>query len=236
MNKLVSKNSVQRFKQGKNIRKMQSASGGPLWKAHKENYVPYTSDLEGNSYFGIWRNPVTEVEGGSSLIINDAATRYDMRYVGSSPFVVPFDSERSYFTTGTKPNVSNTSSPKNTDYNQSKARNLKVQNKNSFNESFKEARNKGLKEFIWNGRRYNTQIASEKGYIWSDQYKKWINPKIQFVVPPITEPTQEELDELNRKAKLRTDLQDAIFAKKGSKLISRNSIEQFKRNFIQVDQ
>ena len=69
----------------------------------------------------------------------------------------------------------------------------------SFKQAFNNARNSGLKEFTWGGKRFNTRNKGEENYIFSNG--KWINPNIKFTVSPITESTQEEMKELDRKAK-----------------------------------
>lgn len=74
-----------------------------------------------------------------------------------------------------------------------------ISSDNSFGNAFNTARNSGQKEFIWNGRRFNTQKKGEEGFIWSNG--KWINPNIKFVAPTPTDMTTQEAEELNRRAK-----------------------------------
>lgn len=89
---LLSRNVIERFKQGKAIRKMQNASGGPLWE--KRTHVPYGSDFDGNIYVGSWNDQETGISG-SPIVINDAIMRQEMtpEYPQET---VPYDSKNSY--------------------------------------------------------------------------------------------------------------------------------------------
>ena len=266
--KLVSKNSVQRFKQGRKIQYYEiGGTARKVIRGWKEALFPWTikkqpkpqqkkktpqqtkqkNDRANNVPSGYFWSPrkdykdrKTDPDNTSYNDIMRNLLRNGYRIIDGE--LMSPEEQKEYYKRKRNPNNQQSQNPSTTTQQsnpqQSETSNVtndattNVSSDNSFNSAFNAARNSGQKEFIWNGGRYNTQIASEKGYIWSNQYKKWINPKTQFTVPSITEPTQEELDELDRRAIPRSDWQGASFAKKGSKLIFRNSIKEFKRNFI----
>ena len=94
----------------------------------------------------------------------------------------------------------------------------------TFKQAFNNARNSGLKEFTWGGKRFNTKNKGEENYIFSNG--KWINPNIKFTVSSVVEPTKEEMDELNRKAKPIGTWEGASLAKNGGTLKSHKSVIQ----------
>ena len=262
MNKLVSKNSVQRFKQGKKIIKadkgstiatrQQAAAQGRFNRNYPysrsssryEETSPQFPAIIQDARFGNYKDDWGEVSGLVLDLYNN-----NLEYQSPKVSVPYIPSNRQTQQNNTQTEVSNRSSTQqnnrqievsnNSSTNKTVSRKSQSNQKSnspqlSFKDAFNRARNSGLKEFSWGGRRFNTQKKGEEGFIWSNG--RWINPNIKFVVSPITNPTQEELDELDRNAKLRTDWQGSTFAKKGSKLIFRNPIKEFKRNFIQVAQ
>lgn len=54
----------------------------------------------------------------------------------------------------------------------------------SFKQAFNQARNSGLQEFIWNGKRFNTKKKGEENFVF--QGRKWVAPQIDTT--PITTP------------------------------------------------
>lgn len=250
MQKLVTKNPVQRFKQGRKIIKAQY---GNLI----ENPTPIIDPETGEYYFGEWEGGNLPV--GSKLVRDADSIR--SRYLSWRKNDVVANQNNSYLVKG-----------------RSGSTQILPVNKSgiSFKQAFNQARNSGLKEFSWGGKRFNTQKKGEEGFIWSNG--KWINPNIKFVAPLPTDMTPEEANELNKKAKpivtqptiqqndfardkqnyypsaatntvsynpnfnWKEALKEARnlhyntqFVKKGTKLLSRNPFQRFKSiNFRQV--
>lgn len=46
----------------------------------------------------------------------------------------------------------------------------------SFRDAFNQARNSGLSEFTWGGKRFNTRNKGEENYTWDTSTKKWVDP------------------------------------------------------------
>lgn len=46
----------------------------------------------------------------------------------------------------------------------------------SFRDAFNQARNSGLSEFTWGGKRFNTRNKGEENYTWDANTKRWTNP------------------------------------------------------------
>lgn len=179
MNKLVTKNPVQRFKQGKKIQKMQN--GGKPWAGY------YT--------VGNWPRTQTQIKSNSFTQTPENGTYYEKTEGGK---VI----ERGYWQNGKQIPLKNIqSSPVKTITVQktlpeiivigNKSRNQdKLEEKNiqspSFKNAFNQARNSGLKEFTWKGKRYTTKKKGEESYSWNNGWK------------PITNLQQENQVILNR--------------------------------------
>ena len=182
--KLVSKNSVQKFKQG---RKIVKAEVGLKSKIIKKGQNAIRGVINTITNPGFWFNT-----NGS----------YNWQYRNINPLIYTQNKIDQGLNSLNHLVQSKITNPENyPTVQQQKASPTTSTNKDgiSFKNAFNQARNSGLKEFTWNGKRFNTKNKGEENYIFSNG--KWINPNIKFTVPSITEPTQEEMKELDRKAK-----------------------------------
>lgn len=230
--KLVLRNSIQKFKQGRKIVKAK-------WGDKALNPTPIKDPETNEYYFGEWTGG-GGIDGTKLIRDVEQVKRNDKdnpfyNYITSSPYVeilrnnwfnshtiIPEDIKKSYYVTGTKPNIDSSIIDKKIK-NRKKVGVTRI----SFKDAFNNARNSGLKEFTWGGKRFNTMTASEKDAgATLFQNGRWINPNIKFVAPLPTEPTKEEMNELNRKAKPISTWEGASFAKNGGTLKSHKSVIQ----------
>lgn len=244
MNKLISKNPVQRFKQGKKIIKADKGSTITQNTATRQQAIaqgrfnrnyPYSRSTSGytkdsprfpaiiqDARFGDYINDWGDHVSGLVLDLYSNNLGYQppkisvprpkkisVPYISSNRQTQQSDRQIKSSTDKTVPRRSQ---------NNRKSSSPQL----SFKDAFTRARNSGLKEFSWGGRRFNTQKKGEEGFMWSNG--RWINPNIKFVVPSPTDMTPEEAEELNRKARPIDNWEGASFAKQGIKLIPRKKL------------
>lgn len=232
MNKLVSRNPVQRFKQGKKIVKAQG--GVKTSRRTPGGQIIYDNNFSEPGFFSRFWSYLTSPQ--QSRVGMNGKPIVDT--IQKNPNSIPESKDYSFMKGGirqrTPDEIQKIQDPKIQKYLQRqqaqgftakpsierKVRTIGI----SFKQAFNNARNSGLKEFTWNGKRFNTKNKGEENYIFSNG--KWINPNIKFTVSSITEPTQEEIDELNRKAKPIDTWKEASLAKNGGTLKSHKSIIQ----------
>lgn len=206
MTKLVSKNPVQRFKEG---RKIVKAKNGYLTTAPTNETIGNYIREKNRSLFGSgWRwydtrNPrgrdhvaldkEVEVDGwilkpnGSKVAV--AARNNPQQKKSQQPTTekqankqttVESNSQNASSTiqnnnTQNKPNNGGSTSNKPLNSNKPVNNNKGTASGNiSFKTTFNNARNSGLQEFTWNGKRFNTKKAGEENYIW--QNGNWVSP------------------------------------------------------------
>lgn len=102
------------------------------------------------------------------------------------------DSYRKEITTG-----------KNQENSKKSAQSNNKSSKQSFRQAFKAARNAGLKEFTWNGDRFNTMTAAEKkAGATTLQNGKWVAP-VNINLPNFEEVTNPDTPAIDRNAEFR---------------------------------
>ena len=213
MNKLISRNPVQRFKEGQKIQKFQNAgiisykgrdgidyeafSGSGNWYYRKKgtqdaynmpkNYVTTTGirfyDANGNMI----KNPSSNQNNGSSPRDYSFMTKGRL----SSESAADKKQRESYFNSQ-KEKLGFTSPQFDTLGNDQTKRLIeamgepaitKSSDKTSFKSAFDKARQSGLQEFVWNGGRYNTQNKGEENFIF--QNGKWVAPQPAVETPVV---------------------------------------------------
>lgn len=251
MNKLVSKNPIQRFKQGNQIQYYEiGGTARKVIRGWKEALFPWTmkkpkpqqkketpqqtkqkNDRAANrDDGGYFINPRIADNSSVMWLLRNGYRQIDG--VWMSP-----EEQKEYYKRKRNSNNQQSQNPSTTTQqsNPQQSETSNVTNNtttnapsgNSFSSAFNAARNSGQREFIWNGRKFNTQKKGEEGFIWSNG--RWINPNIKFVAPSPTDMTTQEAEELNRKAKPIGNWERASFAKNGGTLKShKNVIQRFR--------
>lgn len=193
MNKLISRNPIQRFKEGRKIVKAQDGTylGQPVYKR----------DFLGNSYY--LKNERGNIVPGINILRSQLDNK-KMYSTGNAKGIVyqgadgklyqngkevykrttPSKSQQATTKPNSKKNIANTVKDNSTQNkssnggstgNKSVDSNKGITNGNtSFKTAFNNARNSGLQEFTWNGKRFNTKKTGEENYIW--QNGNWVNP------------------------------------------------------------
>lgn len=190
MNKLISRNPIQRFKEGRKIVKAQDGTylGQPVYKRDFLGTSYYLKNERGNIVPGInilrsqLDNKKIYSTGNAKGIVYQGADG-KLYQNGKEVYKRTTSSKSEQTKPNSKKNTANTvknNSTQNKSGNGSTTDNKPVNNKDitggstSFKTAFNNARNSGLQEFIWNGKRFNTKKAGEENYIW--QNGNWVNP------------------------------------------------------------
>lgn len=192
MNKLISRNPIQRFKEGRKIIKAQDGTylGQPVYKRDFLGNSYYLKNERGNIVPGInilrsqLDNKKIYSTGNAKGIVYQGADG-KLYQNGKEVYKRMTPSESEQTKPNSKKNTDNTvenNSTQNKSGNGSTTGNKPVNNnkKNitsgstSFKTAFNNARNSGLQEFTWNGKRFNTKKAGEENYVW--QNGNWVSP------------------------------------------------------------
>ena len=194
MNKLVSRNPVQRFKQGQKIVKAENgwltslkalgyATG--LYTPETVNGITKVPQLGGGyEYFeggkrGRWVTDESRIRKAFGSRNRDAQEEFATKYLTDVTD-----------TTDDNGNLIKKHAPIE-DANKNRSAKLKKSGGQSFQQAFNAARNAGLKEFTWNGGRFNTMTAAEKNAgATTFQNGRWVAP-VDINLPNFEEVTHQ---------------------------------------------
>lgn len=182
MNKLVTKNPVQRFKNGKKIIKAQGGTNRII--------LGYESPKKDNDF--------SLVTSARYLGYNPPGFNGNMMYnlpnLDSTNTQIDNKSQ-----TASENNLQTELKQENPQVLQEKSNSQKTNRGISFKQAFNKARKSGLQEFTCGGKRFNTKNKGEENYIF--QNGKWIAPPIQKItlsLPKLTiSPINQEVTDLN---------------------------------------
>lgn len=229
MQKLISKNPIQRFKEGKKIIKAERGNqfiyytrrdginyeawrGGDDWYYRQKGgtgmtRMPY--DYETTTGQRFYSSTPRGVIANTYDVVNNMSKTSKATPTRTKIVVFPEEVDPNYthnfleaLRAGYRPNpdgtwkapdnvasVSSTEENTSTSVNNNKtaqpAGSVTTSNKNrvSFKSAFNQARNSGLQEFTWNGKRYNTMKAGESKEQWLSGLKGQQVPQLNQVAP-----------------------------------------------------
>lgn len=167
MNNLVSRNPIQRFKEGKKI--IKAGGGTQFWMGRMGDW--YSGTRNGNTYI----NP-TQITPEKIIPQKDGriiAKINGQWYNQEGQRVVNFG--------GTRP-IQKQSEIQVEQQTQKAVPVIRTEG-SSFRTAFNQARNSGLQEFTWNGKRYNTMKAGETKDQWLAGLKEQQVPELPQVIP-----------------------------------------------------
>lgn len=197
MNKLISRNSIQRFKEGRKIIKAQDGTylGQPVYKRdflgnsyylknERGNIVPginiLRSQLDNKKIYSTGNAKGIVYQGADGKLYQNGKEVYKRTTPSKSQQITTKPNSKKNIANTVKDNstqnkLSNEGSTGGSTGNKSVNSNKGIAGGNtSFKTAFNNARNSGLQEFTWNGKRFNTKKAGEENYIW--QNGNWVNP------------------------------------------------------------
>lgn len=194
MKNLVSRNPVQRFKQGRKIEKFQGGGTATSYSAFGQ-YMPSLTNIVNTS--------TTKKRQQSSQTSTSKVNGSTSKFSGNE-FVPQYEKDKTHnwleemrnkyvrpFQNKIVPQQSQTQTPTTvTSSNNKKG--------NSFKSAFDQARNSGLQEFTWNGKRFNTMKAGETKEQWLAGLKPQTttSPTITFEKPTSVLYTPKPIDNI----------------------------------------